>query len=55
MTEGLLHVEYLLNGQVTVQRKMNQFELAALLTEKNVMLLSVNRSQGKRHRKVKKA
>ena len=50
MTEGLLRVEYLLNGSVSVHREMNQCELAALLTEKNVLLLSVNKEKVHRYR-----
>ncbi len=52
MTEGLLKVEYLLNDQVKVQRDMNQFELAALLFDEGVLLLSVNkRKVHRKHRK----
>lgn len=49
MTEGTLKVEYLLNDQVKVQQEMNQLELAALLLDENVLLLSVNK--GKVHRR----
>lgn len=52
MTEGLLKVEYLLNDQVKVQRDMNQTELAALLLDAGVLLLSVNKQ--KIHRKRRK-
>jgi hypothetical protein len=42
MNDIILMVEYL-DGEVTVQRSMNQRELAVMLLEEDVILLSVNK------------
>jgi hypothetical protein len=42
MNDIILMVEYL-DGDVTVQRSMNQHELAVMLLEEDVILLSVNK------------
>lgn len=42
MNDIILRVEYL-DGDVTVQRSMNQHELAVMLLEEDVILLSVNK------------
>lgn len=47
-----MNVEYL-QGSVTVNRVMNQYELAALLLDDEVLLLSVNAKKPARRRKKK--
>lgn len=47
-----MNVEYL-QGSVTVNRVMNQYELAALLLDDEVWLLSVNAKKPARRRKKK--
>lgn len=47
-----MNVEYL-QGSVTVNRMMNQYELAALLLDDEVLLLSVNAEKPARRRKKK--
>lgn len=47
-----MNVEYL-QGSVTVNRVMNQIELAALLLEDDIFLLSVNAKKPTRRRRKK--